>query len=422
MFVRELSPEVISRISAGEVLEGPTDCVKELIENSLDANASRVKVEIVKGGKRYISVLDDGTGIHPEDLPLVIRNHTTSKIASFEDIFKIPYYGFRGEALHSIASVSRLVIRSKHYTQEVCYELKAEGGRVCYVRPSACSAGTQVEVYDLFYNLPVRRKFLRKEDTERKKIVELIKVYAMARPDVSFELISDGKRVLFLPRANSYRERLEELFGERFEERLVEDQYIRVRSLISVEPSKAQVYFFVNSRPVYNRELLEFIRGRAGKAKVVIFLEVPPYLVDTNVHPKKREVKFYKEGIIKELISEAFERRHISVLAQPKERYGEKFEVLGSIDDTIAVVRIGDFIYFFDQHLLSERENYEKGMVEDMACRSSIKAGHKLTKQQIESLVKKWFSFENKETCPHGRPLYYRIYIGDVYKKLGRSF
>jgi DNA mismatch repair protein MutL len=212
MFVKELPEEVRFKISAGEVIESPADCVKELIENSLDAKAKRIEIEVIKGGKHYISVKDDGVGIHPEDLPKVILPFHTSKIERFEDLLSLKTYGFRGEALHAIAQVSRMVISSRFYQEDRGYEMRVEEGKVVHMREKGMAVGTRVEVFDLFYNLPVRRNLLKKEDTERARILRLVKDYAMARPEVSFKLTAEGRELLNLPSTQSARDRLEEIY------------------------------------------------------------------------------------------------------------------------------------------------------------------------------------------------------------------
>ncbi|WP_448583383.1 DNA mismatch repair endonuclease MutL [Thermocrinis sp.] len=425
MFVKYLPEDVRAKISAGEVIESPLDCVKELLENSLDAGASKVDIEIIKGGKRYISVRDDGSGIHPEDLPKVILPFSTSKLEKFEDLMYLRTYGFRGEALYAIAQVSKLIISSKFYREEKGYEMRVEGGKVISIREKGMPVGTKVEVYDLFYNLPVRQRFLKKEDTEKARIVRLVKNYATVKPEVAFRLTSDGNEILNLPPAREVKERLEDLYDTKFEERDLERDGINVRMFISLSQRRGDIKLFINSRPVQNRSLVEYLKRAVGHKRIALcFLEAPPFMLDINVHPKKAEVRLIQEGKVKELISELLKKQiaYIPSLAQEKCEYRVEPELVGIIENTILVVRWMESLYFIDQHLLSERINYEMGLSSDRACKTAIKAGEKLSLAQVKSLLKEWARLDNPHTCPHGRPLYYRIPLKDIYQQIGRNF
>jgi len=423
MFVKELPEEVRFKISAGEVIESPADCVKELIENSLDAKAKRVEIEIIKGGKHYISVKDDGVGIHPEDLPKVILPFYTSKIERFEDLLSLRTYGFRGEALHAIAQVSRMVISSRFYQEDRGYEMRVEEGKVVHMREKGMAVGTRVEVFDLFYNLPVRRNLLKKEDTERAKVLRLVREYAMARPEVSFKLTAEGRELLNLPSTQNERDRLEEIYKTKFEEREIERDGLRLRVFVSLSQKKGEVKLFVNSRPVQNRGLTEYIKRTVGRRIAVCLLEVPPFVVDANIHPKKLEVKLQREGNIKELFRELFKghKTHIPSLKQESHPYKAEPELLGILEDTILIVNWMESLYFIDQHLLAERINYEKGQTSDKACKGAIKAGDKLSPAQVRAMLKEWVGLQNPHTCPHGRPIYYRLPLKEVYQQLGRE-
>ncbi len=423
MFVYTLPEEVISKISAGEVIESPADCVKELVENALDASSSRIDVEMLKGGKRYICVRDNGTGIHREDAHKVVQRWTTSKIKDMSDLMSISSYGFRGEALYAISTVSRMIIKSRFFQDEIGIKMEVEGGKVINKQEIGMPVGTCVEVYDLFYNLPVRLKFLKKEDTERNKIIKLIKEYALSNWNVHFTLHSNGRKVLDLYPCEDKKERIEALFGCKFEERSLEKNSINISLYTSLESSRGEIYIFVNSRPVHNKNLLEYIRKVVGYKKIcVCYIELPPYMVDVNVHPKKREVRIYKENIIKEMIKELFRRQewYPFRLAQERAYYLPTPVVIDIIDNTLILARIGDYLYFFDQHLLSERILYEKTREVERSCASAIKAGKAISKEEAKELVKAWMSLENREVCPHGRPMYYRLYLGDIYKSLDR--
>ncbi len=423
MFVKELPEEVRLKISAGEIIESPADCAKELIENSLDAGAKKVEVEVIKGGKHYISVRDDGMGIHPEDLPKVILPFYTSKIERFEDLLSLQSYGFRGEALHAIARVSRMSINSRFYQESVGYEIKVEEGRATHIREKGMAVGTRVEVFDLFYNLPVRRNFLKKEDTERAKVLRLVKDYAMAKPEVSFKFMAEGKEVLKLPSTQSTKDRLEELSQTKFEERELEREGIRLRVFLSLSQRKGEVKLFVNSRPVQNRALIDYIKRLAGKRIVVCFLEIPPFAVDVNVHSKKLEVRFQREGKVKEFFGELFRRHqaYTPMLKQEENLYRAEPELVGFLEYTVLIVRWMESLYFIDQHLLAERINYERGQSSNKACKGAIKAGDKLSPSQAKALIKEWLNLQNPHTCPHGRPIYYRLPLKEIYQQIGRG-
>ena len=429
MFVNILPPEVRSRIAAGEVIESPADVVKELLENSLDAGARNVEVEITKGGKRLIYVKDDGTGIHPEDIERVVLEGATSKIKDEKDLINLKSYGFRGEALHSIVSVSRLRIRSRYFQELEGYQVDFVGGELLRKSKVGMAPGTVVEVMDLFYNLPVRRKSLRREDTERNRVLEVIKEYAIVNPTVGFRLISNGREVLSLKQGDELS-RIEEIFGERFEVYEKEREFLRVRSYIARNVRQGKIYIFINSRPVSSRSLKEFLKKVLGyKTMGIVFLELPSFMVDFNIHPKKREVRFLKErktlSLLRELLSTR-EDHYVPFLSQGQDNYSTDFELIGQIDEKIILARREDYLYFFDQHLLSERINYEKMKdrpnAEDVSCRISIKAGERLSTKQMEELIEGWKNLENPHVCPHGRPIYYRVHLRDIYEKLGRSY
>ncbi|WPM31979.1 DNA mismatch repair endonuclease MutL [Hydrogenobacter sp. T-2] len=426
MRINLLPEEVKSHIASGEVIESPAECVKELMENSLDAGATLVDVEVIKGGKRYISVRDNGTGIPSEDIHRAIMSGATSKIISLEDLQSLSTYGFRGEALHAISLVSKMVLRSRFFQEEVGKEIRVEGGRVVSEKLVGMPVGTHVEVYDLFYNLPVRSAFLQKEDMERRKVYKVFKALALANPKTAFRLRAEGKEIYHLKPAMDIKERAEEVFQVKLEHITKEEQSFKVDLLLPLNREGKDFFLFVNGRAVQNKSLSEYVRKAWGRTGLVLcYVRVPPYLLDVNIHPKKTEVKILKEGNLKNLIKSFLETRHKhtpAFLSQKRVEYQTEPEFIGIIDNTLIVAKLGDYLYFFDQHLLSERYNYEVlKMEEDKACRSSIKAGDKIDQKKARELLNLWLSFENREVCPHGRPIYYRIYLGDIYKKLQRG-
>jgi len=424
MFVKILPPEVRKKIAAGEVVESPADVVKELLENSLDAGASRIEVEVHKGGKGLIRVSDNGTGIHPEDIDKVVLEGATSKISDEKDLLTVSTYGFRGEALYSISGVSRFLLRSRYYQEKEGWEIEVEGGKFKGKRRCGMQAGTEVVVRDLFFNLPARRKFLKKEDTERRKVLEVVKEYALVRPEVEFILIAEGRKLLHLSKG-TLKDRVEEIFGEYFEE-LTQEGEVTLRVFLSRNVKQGKYLLFINNRPVHNRNLKEYLRKVFGyKTLVVLYAYLPSFAVDFNVHPKKKEVKILKERHFLEKIRNlAGKDRPLyepPSLSQQREYYRPTYEVIGQLEETFILVKDSEYLYFVDQHLLEERINYELTGDEELACKVSIKAGKRLTDKEMKELIKKWRTLENPHVCPHGRPIYYRIPLREIYEKVGRS-
>ncbi|MGA9421676.1 MAG: DNA mismatch repair endonuclease MutL [Rhodanobacteraceae bacterium] len=311
--IHPLPSELISQIAAGEVIERPASVVKELTENSLDAGARRIEIDVENGGTRLIRVRDDGSGIEAEDLALALSAHATSKIGSFEELERVGTLGFRGEALPSIASVSRLVLISRPAQQEHAYRIAMEGGTLQPVRPEQHPAGTCVEVRDLFHNVPARRKFLRAERTEFNHVDELVRSIALARCGVELHLRHNGKTVRrYQPvrDENGLVDRLGDVLGEDFPNRSLHIEHAAAGLHLSgwvglPTASRAQAdqqYFHVNGRRVRDRLVAHAIRQAYsdvlfhGRHPVfVLFLELDPALVDVNVHPAKHEVRF-REG------------------------------------------------------------------------------------------------------------------------------
>ncbi len=302
--IRVLPPELASQIAAGEVVERPASVVKELIENSLDAGARRIDVKIEGGGLGLIEVADDGSGMSAEDARLSIERHATSKLRRFTDLDELGTYGFRGEALPSIASVSRFRLCTRRADQDGATELVSEGGAEPTLRPAPSPVGSTVTVSDLFFNVPARRKFLRSSGTESGHVGDVVLDAALARPDVSFSLSRDGRGVRSWPRTEDRRERVMQLFPE--EDLLVcegERGPLRVYGLLSRPERSRQgaggLKVLVNGRPIRDRALAGTIahaygsvleRGRYPRG--VLYLELPCRLVDVNVHPQKTEVRF----------------------------------------------------------------------------------------------------------------------------------
>ncbi|HLA79391.1 MAG TPA: DNA mismatch repair endonuclease MutL [Vicinamibacteria bacterium] len=305
--VERLPDDLVNKIAAGEVVERPASVVKELVENALDAGASSVQVEIEGGGKRLIRVRDDGSGMAREDAERALERHATSKLHRMEDLHSLGTHGFRGEALPSIGSVSHLVLRTREESAASGTEIEVEHGRPRELREVGHPRGTTVEVRDLFGEVPARRKFLRADSTETSHLAETLTLLALARPQVSFRLASQGRALIQAPAAEDLRARAFQLFGARFIEDLVPVEggadWARVRGLVSRPdhpgPARSNLRLFVNGRAVRDRALTKALAEayRAASAgdrtyEAVLFLEAPLHLVDVNVHPAKAEVRF----------------------------------------------------------------------------------------------------------------------------------
>ncbi len=321
--IRVLPEELANRIAAGEVVERPASVVKELVENALDAEATRIEVAVTGGGIRSISVTDDGTGLGPEDAELAFQRHATSKIRSEGDLARVETLGFRGEALPSIASVARVRMRSRQRGAEAGVEVIGEGDGIREVRPVGCPEGTRVEVVELFGRVPARRKFLKSEITEASHVLRWLERIALVRPDLRISLERDGRPVLqYLPTADP-RERLIAVLPPSFGERLlpVEADVGRARMTGFGSPtdltrgSTGDIYLYVNARPVRDRLLLQAVREAYRDALppgrhpvVVLFLQVEPDDLDVNVHPAKWEVRFRDPGSVHRLVREGVRR------------------------------------------------------------------------------------------------------------------
>ncbi len=308
--IRQLSDEVCNKIAAGEVVERPASIVKELVENSLDAGARRITVTIEDGGRRAISVADDGEGMDADDALLCLDPHSTSKIASEADIFDIASFGFRGEAIPSIAAVTRLTIRTRRRETPEGVEVFIAGGKAVTEKPAGCPPGTEVTARDLFFNVPARKNFLRTVATEERHIVEILSNIALAHHDVAFILKADGRILLSTPAAPSILPRISEFFGREYAGALLPfsrtERGITVNGFIArrgfTRNSRAEQRIFVNARPVESAPVYRAIKEACGPMlergrfqPALVYLTMPPGSVDVNVHPTKREVRFRNE-------------------------------------------------------------------------------------------------------------------------------
>ncbi|MFN3593972.1 MAG: DNA mismatch repair endonuclease MutL [Thiobacillaceae bacterium] len=334
--IRHLPDLLISQIAAGEVVERPASAVKELVENSLDAGAHTIRVELEEGGMRLIRVSDDGVGIARDDLPLALARHATSKIASLADLEAVASLGFRGEALASIAAVSRLTLTSRAAGAGHAWRITAQGGVLSAVQPAALARGTVVEVRDLFFNTPARRKFLRTAATEYAHSEETLRRMALARPGVAFELVHNG-RVVWRRAAQDWRERALAVLGETFAgaSRSLDAKAgaLGLYGLVSLpaysRAGRDAQYLFVNGRFVRDKLLTHAVREayrdvlhHGRHPAYVLHLELPPAQVDVNVHPAKTEVRFRDARAVHPFVRHAVERA-IAGDAQSRDEAGD---------------------------------------------------------------------------------------------------
>lgn len=537
--IKVLPPDLVNKIAAGEVVERPASVVKELVENSIDAGATQIVVEIQDAGKKFIRVSDNGCGMTEDEIEIALQRHSTSKISTLDDLYQIATLGFRGEALPSIASVSKTKIF-----------------------PNPSGTGITVEVRDLFYNTPVRKKFLKSSATEIGHIGEIVSKYTMAFPNISFKFISDGKLLIFSSGTGKLIDAIIAVYGADLVKELVEIDFPFAKGTISGfvgRPTLTRIdrnyeTFYVNKRyirsPLLSRALEEAYRNLIPNNRYpvgIVFIEIDPCQVDVNVHPTKREVKFVNNQMVMDAIRSAVERLWGNVedvrvstqsyhalskgerewqpemmepffSAAPMAAQTMEMEVTAvlplipiyQLKATYIVATDGEELVLIDQHAAHERilydqmksqksgaisqnllipETIECGAYEAMilkdnldylnaigfdieefgsdsfilrsvpavssrvpakqlildivselqtlgkstqvetkqenirkliACHSAIKAGDKLTPQEINQLIKDLYSTQNPFTCPHGRPTMIRITEEELIKRFGR--
>ena len=308
--IRVLPDQVANQIAAGEVIERPASVVKELVENSIDAGATRIEVEFRRGGTSFMRVEDNGRGMVRDDALLALERHATSKIRKAKDLDKLTTMGFRGEALPSIASVSRFQLQTRRGEEESGTEVVVDGGRILHVRDCGMPSGTRMTVSKLFNTVPARRKFLKSITTESAHIVHSVRLYALAHPEIGFTLVDDGRILFQSPACERLQDRISEIFGRQIATKLievdVEEDGMRLRGLIGKptlsRASRHEMLFFVNHRPVENKTLsyavVESYYGHIPKGRypvAFLFLNIAPERVDVNIHPAKREIRFREE-------------------------------------------------------------------------------------------------------------------------------
>jgi len=335
--IRLLPETVASQVAAGEVVERPASVVKELVENSIDAGARKIDILIRRGGISFIRIIDDGCGMDRDDALLSLERHATSKIRSVADLEAVGTLGFRGEALPSIASVSRFRLTSREQNAVAGTEVVVNGGKIDVVRDGGEAPGTQVEVRSLFYNVPARRKFLRAENTETRNIEHQLHLQAIGHPQIAFTFARDDRVIFQLPATNTLTERIRDLYGNELLEQLIalsgaNSSRIRISGLIGraglSRQTRSQQLVFVNGRAIESSVVTAAIREgyhtalMKGQYPVTfLFLEVEPGEVDVNVHPAKREVRFRDPNGVREAIARAIQE----TLAAGRADWQEKF-------------------------------------------------------------------------------------------------
>ena len=342
MSIRILPSTLVNQIAAGEVIERPASVIKELVENSIDAGARNIEVTLVDGGKSLIVVADNGKGMSADDLSLAVERHATSKLPD-DDLFHINFLGFRGEALPSIASVARVSITSRQKDSENAWKIEVNGGEKQDIMPAAYPLGTRIEVRDIFFATPARLKFLKTSAAETGQCIDMLNRIAMANPQISFSLISDGKKKVNLNACqgelfDARLKRLSEVMGKEFAQNSVlidaERESVKISGYVSLptlnRANSLSQYLFVNGRPVRDKLLLGALKGAYQDVLAsnrypmcALFFDVNPAYVDVNVHPTKAEVRFYDNALVRGLLVSAVRQ----ALSQGAERAADTLDV-----------------------------------------------------------------------------------------------
>ncbi len=426
MTIKLLDEDTIKKIAAGEVIENPASVVKELVENSIDAQATKIHIEIREGGKSYIKVSDNGTGMTREDAELSVKRHSTSKIESADDLFNIHSLGFRGEALASIAAVSELTITTKTTDSLEGTQVNADE-----IKEVGCPKGTTVEVRKLFYNTPARKKYLGSMRKELNSVTDIVTRYALGFPQIDFELIHNSRQILKAPTADDLSN-ISNIYGSEIAKKMVKLQDIGYVSKPSVtKTTRNYQTVFVNNRYVKSRTVQNVLNETYQELLVtkrypvaLLRLTIDPKDIDVNVHPAKREIKFSYPDKIKKLVSEAVKKtfKHERVIPEakttqhklaldktykpeisrqkllrekPEKELSElpNMRIIGQHNKTFIVAEAQDALLLIDQHVAEERVNYEKFMKKD-----KIKTQELINPFVVELEPKKYQSvIENKE-------------------------
>ena len=517
MPIRILPPDVQQKIAAGEVVERPASVVKELMENALDAGAHTIRVEVEEAGRRLIRVTDDGAGLVADEVALACERFATSKIQHDHDLTSVQTFGFRGEALPSIAAISRLRILSRPRSAPLGVEVKSEGGKLSPVQEAGAPVGTCVEVADLFYNTPARLQFMRSLRTEYGHIMGVFTRFALAFPEKTLSLSFDGREVYNFPPV-PFQERVAACFGHETASRLEEFENTGLNGrvwgfLVTQEEAwRRRYYFFVNRRAVRNATLYRVVRDTLDNdgGMVCLFVELHPSQLNVNIHPAKTEVRFRDDQSVYDLVRGGLQRRSTpswlsaSQVAEAGVPYGEEqstgFSLVGQVEATFLLTLSKGHLYLLDQHAAEERVLYERlqnGEVQSrslispqvvqlsaeehaffddqaeafatcgfsaelfgphvlalraipefldprtsgltfsrlvtrvrtqkedlhqaLSCLGAIKAGQVLDREAQGRLLNAWTQTANPHACAHNRPVYFRLSLDEVRRKVGRT-
>lgn len=437
--IRILAENVASQIAAGEVIERPASVVRELMDNSIDAGAKRILASVQNGGKTYIKVSDDGSGMSRDDLLLCVERHATSKIKSVSDLFAVKTLGFRGEALPSIASVSKMVITTRPGKDLAGYRFKMAGGKPLSIEEAGCPPGTAVVVRDLFYNLPARRKFLKGSRTEMDHIIDIVSRWALPHSEIEFRLDSHDKTLLHFPSTGDQIFRLANLFGQKIAESMIvareEGPELEIQGYLApCEFSRNRadrLYLYVNGRNIRDRFVARAVIDGYGQRlmkgqypQAVVFIDVDPSKIDVNVHPTKQEIRF-SEGrvlfrkiasLIEKSMSGAFqvfldsefhEEMPVSSLfarepsqvnfqtslkskaedpAPIPQMVRDEPRIIGNLGDTYILCQAKDGLLMVDQHAAHERILYEE--LKDGLAKGALQIQTLLIPQKLEFSLK----------------------------------
>lgn len=553
-----LSHDVIAKIAAGEVIERPAYAVKELVENAIDARAESITIHIEDSGLKKIVVIDNGEGMTDADIRECFKPHTTSKLTTEDQLHAIHTMGFRGEALSSIASISNMTIKSKTAAEIAGTQIKLKGGTVTDISPIGTPVGTSITIDNLFYPVPARKKFLKSKRTEFRQILDIVAHMALAHPEVRFVLTHNNKTIFDFPKTQETHERIQKFLGEGIFEHLIPitytDQYVGFTGFIAkpqlVTRTASKQLLFVNQRRITDKFLSQAVKDAYGNlleattAPVfVLFLTIPPEVVDVNVHPRKEQVRFLNKDVlfetVKKAVSETLTKNNLTFLnldwkardGQTKSYAGQLLKQLVLSDAALLTTRekhadiqqmhnlylltpTRQGMLIIDQHAAHERILYEKlrseftkqkmehklfrfekpgefelpisesellkenlemftelgftikqklettfeittvpvilqdrnyvelikDILEDLeeheaiksidttsnkmlaylACRSAVKAGDPLTKDQMKQLLEELDKTPNNTTCPHGRPIRIAVSLQDLHKMFKR--
>lgn len=321
--IKRIPKFIINQIAAGEIVDRPSSIIKELIENSIDSNATQIRVSLLEAGKSKISVIDNGDGISKEDLPMAIEAHATSKLNTKYDLFDINTLGFRGEALTSISNISRTNITSRFKDSDLAYKLKSEGSKILAILPAELKIGTSVEVLDIFFSVPARLKFLKSFRTELSHCIKIFQSLALSNPKIAFELFSENKLLYKYEAKNNLKERLLEILKEdanNFFELKEEHEKFSIEAITSIpnlnKPDSSHIFCFVNGRFIQNKFINKAIKNAYNDLipsnnypVAALFLTLPNKDIDVNVHPAKTEIKFLDPFIIQKSITNIFSKK-----------------------------------------------------------------------------------------------------------------